>query len=62
MILGGRVMVLALPLPKDQTLRERIVTETKAIVEGRAALRQKARTVASAIMGQVQFEENGTVD
>ena len=62
MILGGRVMVLALPLPQDQTLRERIVTETEAIVEGRAALRQKARTVASAIMGQVQFEENGTVD
>jgi type I restriction enzyme M protein len=60
--LGGRVMEVVLPLPKDQALRERIIAETKTIVEGRAALRQKARIVASAVMGQIQLEENGTVD
>jgi type I restriction enzyme M protein len=55
--LGGRVMELVLPLPKDAALRQRITDETRAIVEGRAALRQKALTVAAAIMGQVQIDE-----
>jgi len=54
--LGARIMELVLPLPKDAALRQHITDETRAIVEGRAALRQKARTVASAIMGQVQID------
>lgn len=56
--LGARIMELALPIPKDASTREHIANETRAIVEGRAALRQKARTVALAIMGQVSIDES----
>lgn len=56
--LGARILELILPIPNDPALRERITSETRAIVEGRAALRQKARTVALAIMGQIQIEED----
>jgi type I restriction enzyme M protein len=56
--LGRRVMELVLPIPRDSDLREHITTETRTIVEGRAELRQKARTVSSAVMGHVQIEEN----
>jgi type I restriction enzyme M protein len=60
--LGSRLMELTLPLPKDPTLREQITAETRLIVEGRAALRQKARTVAAAIMGSTRLEDNVGVD
>ena len=55
--LGNRIMELVLPLPKDITVREQIITDTQAIVDGRAMLRQKARTVSLAVMGEVRVEE-----
>jgi hypothetical protein len=50
-------MEIILPLPKDSSTKDQIIADTRAIVEGRAALRQKARSVALAVMGQVQVEE-----
>lgn len=58
--LGNRILELVLPIPKEQSLREGIIAETRSIVEGRAALRQKARSVALAVMGQVQLEIDET--
>ncbi len=60
--LGRRIMELVLPIPKDPALQAHIIDETQAIVEGRAGLRQKARTVSSAVMGRVQIEENEEID
>jgi len=50
--LGGRIVELVLPLPKDKAIRSRIVEDTKAIVNGRAELRQRARAVALEVASQ----------
>jgi type I restriction enzyme M protein len=50
--LGGRIAELVLPLPKDKAARSRIVENTKAIVNGRAELRQRARVVALEVVGR----------
>jgi type I restriction enzyme M protein len=56
--LGARVMELVLPIPRDEALRQQIIAKTQSIVEGRAALRQETRMVASLMMGQAHVEEN----
>lgn len=43
--LGRRINELVLPIPKDSSLRESVTKKTQEIVEGRAELRQKTRSV-----------------
>lgn len=58
--LGNRIMEIVLPVPKETVLKEQIIRETQAIVEGRALLREKTKAVASAIMGNIYIETDET--
>jgi type I restriction enzyme M protein len=52
--LGNRIMELILPIPKDEKLREKIITQTKRIVEERAELRQRARQISVEVIGTAE--------
>jgi type I restriction enzyme M protein len=47
--LGSRITELVLPVPKDKDIRQKIIGETRLIVEQRATLRQKAKDVCLSI-------------
>jgi type I restriction enzyme M protein len=56
--LGRRLAELVLPIPKDTAVRQRIIDETKYIVETRAELRRKAHDISLMVMGdRKQAEE-----
>lgn len=47
--LGSRILEIILPIPKDGTLKEKMINETKQIIEGRARLRQKAKLISEGV-------------
>jgi len=54
--LGNRIMELILPIPKDEKLKEKIISQTKKIIEERAELRQKARQISIEVTGKVESD------
>jgi len=56
--LGNRIMELILPIPKDKALRERIINETRKIIEERAELREKAKRIAEKVIGKIGSWDN----
>ena len=56
--LGNRIMELILPIPKDKALRDRIINETRKIIEERAELREKAKRIAEKVIGKIGSWDN----
>jgi type I restriction enzyme M protein len=55
--LGKRIFEVILPIPKDRGLREKIARETREIVLGRVALRNKAKQISLDIEGITELGE-----
>jgi len=52
--LGNRIMELILPIPKDARLKEKIISQTRKIIEERAELRQQAKQISIEIAGKTE--------
>jgi hypothetical protein len=55
--LGRRIFEVILPIPKDKNLREQIASETREIVFGRVALRNKAKQISLDAEGIIEPAE-----
>ena len=62
--LGNRILELDIPIPNDQTKKDEITKSTKEIVEGRVALRNKAKQVAIDVEGtdKLDSEDEALLD
>jgi len=62
--LGNRILEILIPIPKDQQRRQEIESNTQEIVEGRVALRNRAREVALNVEGLQlpQIEDDELLD
>lgn len=49
--LGKRFMEIVIPVPKDKGLAEKIASETREIIEGRAKLRNRAKALTLELQG-----------
>ena len=49
--LGKRLVEISIPVPRDKALCNRIAQETKDIIESRASLRGRAKTLALEVQG-----------
>ncbi len=50
--IGNRIREILLPIPKDEKLKDKIIQETRTIVEKRAELRHKAELISAEVIGE----------